>query len=149
MAADTPQFIGEYEDIPVDPKGRLIVPASFRKSLPMGVNTFVVARWLDGCLAAFEPDGWKLFIQRLQNQDRGQRQIRQLIRALAGRATEVRIDGQGRVLIPRKHLEMAGITERSTLVGVIDRIEIWNPDRYAGSLGEVNLEEIAEDLDCF
>jgi MraZ protein len=149
VAADTPQFIGEYEDIPVDPKGRLIVPASFRRSLPMGVSTFVVARWLDGCLAAFEPQGWTSFIQRLQSQDRGQRQIRQMIRAMAGRATEVKIDGQGRVLIPRKHMEMAEITERATLVGVIDRVEIWNPDRYVGSLGDVNLEEIAEDLDCF
>jgi MraZ protein len=149
MTAETPQFIGEYEDIPVDPKGRLIVPASFRKALPMGVNTFVVARWLDGCLAAFEPQGWTAFMQKLRQLDRGQKQTRQLVRALAGRATEVKVDGQGRVLIPKKHLEMASISDRATLVGVIDRIEIWDPERYAGALNEVDLEDIAEDLNCF
>jgi MraZ protein len=69
------------------------------------------------------------------------------MRALVGGSKELKIDRQGRVLVPRKHLGMAGITDRATLVGVIDRVEIWHPDRYADSLNEVDLEGIAEQLD--
>jgi MraZ protein len=147
MSEEFPQFIGEYEDVPVDPKGRLIIPAAFRKALPMGVTTFVVARWFDGCLAAYDPAGWKKVLGKLQSLSGAKKDTRQLVRAVAGLATEVRCDTQGRVLIPKKHLEVAGISDRSTLVGVIDRVEIWNPDRYRQSIDGVNLESIAEDLD--
>ena len=147
MPSESSQFIGDYEDVPVDPKGRLIVPAAFRRALPMGVNTFVVARWFDGCLAAFDPNGWERVIQQLRGLDGSQREIRQLMRTLVGGSKELKIDRQGRVLVPRKHLEMAGITDRATLVGIIDRVEIWHPDRYASSLDQVDLEGIAEQLD--
>ncbi len=149
MQEETSQFIGDYENIPVDPKGRLIVPSAFRKVLPMGVNTFVVARWFDGCLAAFEPGGWSNVLKQLRGLDGAQRQTRQMVRAVAGRAAEIRLDRQGRVLIPRKHLEMAGITDRATMVGVIDRVEIWNPDRYNENVNDVDLETIAEDLEWY
>ena len=149
MAEEFPQFIGEYEDVPVDPKGRLIVPSAFRRTLPMGVSTFVVARWFDGCLAVYDPDGWKRVMRRLQSLDGGQRQSRQLIRALAGRATDVRVDRQGRILIPRKYLDMVEITDRATIIGALDRFEVWNPKRYAGYMDEADqkLEEIAEEID--
>ncbi len=147
MPDETPQFIGEYENVPVDGKGRLIIPSAFRKALPMGVNTFVVARWFDGCLGAYDPAGWKRVLEKLQRLSGAKRETRQLIRSVAGRATEVKFDSQGRVLIPRKHLEMAGISDRATLIGVIDRVEIWSPDGYQESINEVDLEDIAESLD--
>lgn len=151
MPEEAPQFIGEYEDVPVDPKGRLIVPAPFRKALPMGVNSFVIARWFDGCLAGFDPGGWRRVLGQFLNLDGGQRQNRQLMRSVAGRAIEARVDRQGRVLIPRKLLERAGITERATIIGAVDRIEIWNPDQYAVYMNEADrrLEEIAEEIDLF
>ena len=42
---------------------------------------------------------------------------------------------------------MAGITDRATLIGVIDRVEIWRPEEYQQRIDEVDLEGIAEDLD--
>lgn len=115
----------------------------------MGVSTFVVARWFDGCLAVYDPDGWKRVMRRLQSLDGGQRQSRQLIRALAGRATDVRVDRQGRILIPRKYLDMVEITDRATIIGALDRFEVWNSKRYAGYMDEADqkLEEIAEEID--
>ncbi len=149
MPDETPQFIGEYEDVPVDPKGRLIVPAAFRKALPMAVNTFVIARWFDGCLAGFDPNGWKQVLRQFLTLDGGQKQHRQLRRSVAGRAVEARIDRQGRVLIPRKLLDRAGITDRATIIGAVDRVEIWNPDRYTSYMDEADqkLEEIVEEID--
>ena len=149
MPEEAPQFIGEYEDVPVDPKGRLIVPAAFRKTLPMGANSFVIARWFDGCLAGFDPNSWKHVLRQLLTLDGGQKQARQLRRSVAGRAVEAKIDRQGRVLIPRKLLERAGITDRATIIGAVDRVEIWNPERYAGYMDEADqkLEEIVEEMD--
>ena len=141
------QFIGEYEDLPVDPKGRLIVPATFRKALPQGVGSLIIAEWFEGCLAAFEPGGWDKLIQQLIGLDRSQKQTRQLVRRLVGRATEAKIDRQGRILIPRKRLEMVGITDRATLSGVIDKIEIWNPDRYNEAQNGADLEAAAAELE--
>ena len=152
MPDDLPKFIGDHEDIPVDPKGRLIFPVAFRKALPGKVDSLIVAQWFDGCLAVFDPNGWNLVVEQLRGLESApgaRRQTRQLMRALAGRATEIKLDRQGRMLIPRKHLEMAGIADRATLVGVIDRVEIWNPGRYLESQSEVDLEAAAEELEWF
>ncbi|MDA0708991.1 MAG: hypothetical protein O3B73_02130, partial [bacterium] len=141
------QYIGEYEDVPIDPKGRLIVPAAFRKALPQGVTSLIIAEWFEGCLAAFDPDGWASLIQELRGLDRSQRQTRQLVRRLAGRAAEVNIDRQGRILIPKKLLDLGEISQHATLSGVIDKIEIWNPDRYDKVQSSADLESVAEELD--
>lgn len=147
MSETRAQFIGEYEDIPIDPKGRLIVPSTFRKALPQGVGSLIVAEWFEGCLAAFDPESWNLLIQQLRDQDRAQKQTRQLVRRLAGRATEAKLDRQGRILLPRKLLELAGIKEHATLSGVIDKVEIWNPERYQANQSSTDLEAVAEELD--
>ena len=149
MSETRSQFIGEYEDVPLDPKGRLFLPAAFRRALPQGVGSVIVAEWFDGCLAAFDPDGWEQVIQQLRGLglDRGQRDTRQLVRRLVSRAAEVKLDRQGRALIPRKLLNLVGITDRATLAGVIDRVEIWDPARYIQAQSSVDLEAVAEELD--
>jgi len=147
MSEARTQFIGEYEDIPIDQKGRLIVPASFRKALPQGVTSLIVAEWFDGCLAAFDPEGWAQLIAQLRGVDRSQRQTRQLVRRLAGRAAEVKVDRQGRILIPKKLLDIGEISDHATMSGVIDKIEIWNPERYNQTQNSADLESAAEELD--
>lgn len=148
--ADGPsQFIGDYEDIPVDPKGRLIVPVAFRRAMPVGVNTFVVTRGVDGCLEAFDPMGWEGVIKQLLSLEGNRRQNRQFVRALAGSALEVQMDRQGRILLPKKHRKVAEIVNQATMVGMIDRIEIWNPERYLEVQKDVDLNAVAEDMDMF
>ena len=147
MPDTSPQFIGEYDDVPIDVKGRLIVPAVFRKALPQGITSLIVAEWFDGCLAAFDPDGWAKLVAQLRDVNRSQLQTRQLVRRLAGRAAEVKIDRQGRILIPKKLLDLGQISDKATLSGVIDKIEIWNPDRYNQAQNSADLESAAEELE--
>lgn len=147
MSDHQPTFSGEYENIPMDAKGRLIVPAKLRNALPNGVTSIFVTPWFDGCLAAFDPDEWRRRMDRLRDLGHSQVQSRQLVRAMAGRAYEVKLDRQGRALIPRKHLDLIGITDRATLTGVVDRIEIWDPDKYNEVQNAVKMEEIAEVLE--
>ncbi len=149
MPDETPLFIGEYEDIPVDNKGRLIVPAAIRRVLPTHVTSLVIARWFDGCLAGFDPIGWQQVLQQIREGNHKGKVKRQIARWVMGGAAEARIDRQGRLLVPRKLLDMSEITDRATLSGVGNRIEIWNPARYSADMSDVgqNLEEFAEDLD--
>lgn len=149
MPDETPLFIGEYEDIPVDNKGRLIVPAAIRRVLPTHVTSLVIARWFDGCLAGFDPIGWQQVLQQIREGSHKGRVKRQIARWVMGGAAETRIDRQGRLLIPRKLLDISEITDRATLSGVGNRIEIWNPERYTADMSDVgqNLEAFAEDLD--
>jgi MraZ protein len=146
MSDNRPQFYGDFENIPIDTKGRLIVPAAFRNALPNGVTSIIVTQWFDGCLAAFDPDGWRRLIDQLRNMGYSQVQSRQLVRAMAGRASEVKLDRQGRALIPRKRLDSVGITDRATLTGVVDCIEIWDPDQYNEAQNDVDMEALGEIL---
>lgn len=130
MSDHQPTFYDEFENIPIDTKGRLIVPAKFRNALPNGVTSIIVTQWFDGCLAAFDPDEWLRRMDQLRNLGHSEVQSRQLVRAMAGRASEVKLDRQGRALIPRKRLDSVGITDRATLIGAVDHIEIWDPDKY-------------------
>ena len=68
---------------------------------------------------------------------------------MAGSASEVKLDRQGRALIPRKRLDSVGISDRATLTGVIDKIEIWDPDRYDEAQDNTDLESIAENLEWY
>ncbi|MCZ6635134.1 MAG: division/cell wall cluster transcriptional repressor MraZ [bacterium] len=141
--------MGNSGDIPVDPKGRLIVPVAFRRAMPPGMNTFVVTQGVDGCLEAFDPLGWDTVIQRLLELGGNRRQNRQYVRALVGSAIEAQLDRQGRILLPRTHRDIAQIVDRAMMVGMIDRIEIWNPERYLEAQKDVDLNAVAEDLDMF
>ncbi len=149
MSDNQPHFFGEFENIPIDTKGRLIVPASLRNALPNGVTSIIVTQWFDGCLAAFDPDGWRRLIDQLRNMGHSQVKSRQLVRAMAGRASEVKLDRQGRALIPRKRLDSVGITDRATLTGVVDCIEIWAPDQYNEAQNTADLEAVAEELEWY
>lgn len=149
MSDNRPQFFGEFENIPLDVKGRLIVPAPLRNALPNGVASIIITQWFDGCLAAFDPAEWGRRMDQLRNMGHSQAKTRQLVRAMAGRAAEVKIDRQGRALIPRKHLDSVNITDRATLTGVVDCIEIWDPDRYNEAQNTADLEAVAEELEWF
>ena len=149
MSNNRPQFFWEFENIPIDAKSRLIVPAPLRNALPNGVTSIIVTPWFDGCLAAFDPEGWGQHIDQLLNMGHKQKETRQFVRKMAGRASEVRLDRQGRALIPRKRLDSVGISDRATLTGVIDKIEIWDPDRYNEAQDNTDLESIAEELEWY
>jgi MraZ protein len=61
-------------------------------------------------------------------------------------AEDVTFDGQGRIGIPRSLIEHAGVTDRALIIGVLDRIEIWNPDVFAKRLATAaaDYEALAE-----
>ena len=134
-------FMGEYNDT-IDAKGRLIVPAKFREQLG---EAFVITNGNDGCLNIYTNEDWETFLGKLQllpnNRDK-----REIVRKFVAQANMVEIDKQGRILVPPALREHAGLEKDVVLAGVIDKIEVWDKDRWEYEAEADNIDDIAERL---
>ena len=122
-------LIGEYNHS-FDDKSRISLPAKFRKE--MG-QTVVIAPGIDNCLFVFTMKGWKDFAERLSRPDGSsvlQADNRNFNRLVIGRAVEVEVDGTGRMLVPDHLREYANLSSKATIIGVINRVEIWNSEAW-------------------
>lgn len=137
-------FMGEYNHT-VDTKGRIIVPAKYREELG---EKFVVTLGLDGCLFVYPDEEWQNFVRELKNLP-GSKEARQLQRYFLAGAASCEVDKQGRILIPAKLREHAGLTKDIVFVGVLSKIEIWSKERWESSNTYDNMEEIAEHMSQF
>lgn len=137
-------FLGEYKHN-LDYKGRLAVPKKFRQQLASGA---IITKGLDGCLFLYPTQAWNALTTRLSELSVTQADTRAFERYLFARAAEVEFDSLGRIKIPEYLLEYAQITKEAVLVGLLERIEIWDPNRWnklAKKLEEKG-EEIAQKL---
>lgn len=120
-------FLGRHEHN-LDDKGRLAIPSRFRESLRDGV---VLTRGIDRCIAAYPRDAWDALatqVNRLPMTDPHARQFRRMVFA---EAVDLKLDGQGRVLVPGGLRGYAGIDRETMIIGVHASIEIWSPDRWS------------------
>ncbi len=134
----------------VDHKGRLFIPAEFRRLLrPEDEGTFVVTRGFDGSLLVYPLSIWAEFEERLRSLPYTRERVRWLLRKFVSYAERCPIDSQGRINIPAHLLEYAGIKKEALIIGLIDKIEIWNPEVYAEKeeVIEEKIEEWMEELD--
>lgn len=117
-------LIGEYSQN-LDAKGRVNIPAKFRTDLG---ESFVISKGLDNCAYVYPKEEWKRFEQELCSVQPTQR--RMLNRFFFSGAEECCIDGQGRVVIPPKIREYAGLSKEVVVIGVSDKVEIWDRSRW-------------------
>ncbi|MSR82883.1 MAG: division/cell wall cluster transcriptional repressor MraZ [Candidatus Latescibacteria bacterium] len=143
------QFLGEY-DVPVDEKGRIFLPAEFRRKLsPETEDTLVVVKGLDGCLTAYPQQAWAEIATKMTRLPQTDPKVRVYIRGMLSQAAEVKLDRQGRANLPRKLLERVGISDRMVIIGALDKIEFWNPEAWSQFMLQADsaLEEVAESLE--
>lgn len=134
-------FMGEFNHS-IDTKGRIIVPAKFREELG---EEFVVTLGLDGCLFLYPQAEWCEFVEQLKHLP-GNREARQLQRYFLAGAMTCEADKQGRMLIPAKLREHAGLEKEVVFVGVLGKIEIWSKERWDANNDFGDMESIAENL---
>lgn len=136
-------FIGEFEHS-IDGKNRLVLPSSIRNRLDPDQRLILMPGY-ETCLYMLTYEGWrdKLTSEEFQDDARESRQLR---RVFAAMASEVNIDGQGRLVIPGKLKEQAGIDDSVTVVGNFDRVELWDPDEWATHQGNIDMEELAQNV---
>lgn len=137
-------FMGEFQHS-IDAKGRLIIPAKFREKL--GEN-FVVTRGLDGCLFGYPQDEWEKLEEKLNEMPLAKKDARLFVRFFYSAATECELDKQGRINIPQSLRRHANLEKSCVIVGVSNRIEIWDETRWQAftDAAEENFDEIAESM---
>ncbi len=135
-------FMSEYNHS-IDAKGRVIVPAKFREALG---DEFVVTKGLDGCLFVFPNDEWKAFEEKLKSLPMSNKDARQFVRFFLAGAATVEVDKQGRILLPNSLREFAYLEKDVVIVGVGNRVEIWDKARWNESTAYDDMDEIAEHM---
>ena len=126
----------------IDAKGRLIIPSKFRENL--GEN-FVITKGLDGCLFLYPDSEWKIFEEKLRTLPLTNKDARIFTRFFLGSAVDGGLDKQGRVLISSALRNFADLEKEVVLVGVLDRVEIWDKAKWEenNTVIEDNMDDIA------
>jgi MraZ protein len=134
-------FKGTYRHR-IDPKGRVPVPAAFRRGLDDKAPAVVLAP-LDQCLAAYPPGEWLRVEEQLRALPTFSKPAKALTRLLTSRAIDCELDGQGRILLPAALRAAAGLDREALVIGVLNRFELWAPDRWDAFVNES--ERLLED----
>ena len=122
------QLIGT-DEATIDEKGRLMVSKKKRERLG---EPFVMSVGPTGCLVAYTLEAWNQEVSEVLASPSTNLGRQQYARMLSGSAADdLRFDKQGRVVVPQRLREMAGLKDRVVIVGCIDRMEIWPADAWA------------------
>ena len=123
-------FLGEYEAT-VDAKGRFLLPAAIRKKLPeSSPDQFVINRGFEKCLSLYPVINWQPIFEGISKLNDFDPKVREFRRYFFNGATELELDTAGRLLIPPNLREHAGIDKDIVLVGSVQKIEIWDKNKY-------------------
>ncbi len=119
-------FRGSFEHS-VDSKGRVSVPSRFREIFAERYDgRLVLAMDLDRCLTAYPLEEWERLEEKIKGLPMMQKEVKDFMRYFFSSASECELDKQGRILIPPALREKAGINKSVMLVGIINKIEIWD-----------------------
>ncbi|AXY77686.1 division/cell wall cluster transcriptional repressor MraZ [Paraflavitalea soli] len=123
-------FIGEYEAT-LDAKGRFLLPAGFKKQLPEEAGSqFVINRGFEKCLTLYPMKSWDPIFSELGKLNDFDPKVREFRRYFLNGATVLELDSAGRLLVPPNLKEHAGLEKDIVLVAAMNKIEIWDKDKY-------------------
>jgi len=123
-------FTGEYE-CKIDAKGRLTLPAKVKARLPeVSGNQLVLSLGLEPCLVLYPLVEYKKIYARIASMNEFNEEFRRLQRNFFRRISEVELDGASRLLIPKTMLKYAKLEKEIILVGMGNRIELWDAVVY-------------------
>ncbi len=136
-------FMGEYHQ-KIDEKGRLIIPAKIRYDL--GEN-FIVTRGLDGCLFIYPKTTWDKIVSKYSELP-NVKDARNFMRFFLSGAMTGELDKQGRINISTPLISYADLNKDCVVIGVGERLEIWNLDRWNKFTkeNENSFSELADNL---
>ena len=121
------RFLGNIE-AKADSKGRVFLPAGFRKVLQASGEDQIVMRKdvFQDCLVLYPESVWNEQVDQLRSKlNRWNKQHQQIYRQFVSDVELVNLDASGRMLIPRRYQQLVGITQEVRFLGVGDTIEIW------------------------
>ena len=119
-------FTGQYS-FNIDSKNRINIPAPLRKQFSnKDKKTFVITRGIDSCAWIYPITEWKKIQNELQQLSSLSKTNRIFLRNHLRHANILKYDSQGRFVLPQSLIEYASIKKDITIIGVLNKIEIWN-----------------------
>lgn len=138
-------IVGEYSHT-LDQKNRTILPAKLREQLG---DRIVLVRGLESCIAVYPEDAWKAFASRLDSlPDIAGRHVKMAI--FSSVSDVLTPDQQGRIMIPAKLKDHAGLTKNLVTIGMSNHAEIWDEqtlNNVMASVSDADVQEILKGLD--
>ena len=141
------RFTGNI-DAKTDEKGRVFIPASFRKQiLQASLDNMILRKDIfQQCLVLYPENIWHEMVDAItQRTNPFDSKGRAALRGFVAGAEQISIDANGRILIPRRYLEAADIRNEVRFIGMDNSIEIWNRQKAEELLD--NPESLAENLE--
>ena len=138
---------GQYE-VKVDGKGRLRLPTDLLRQIPEETRTkYVLNKGLDNCLRLYPINQWTSITQELNKLSYFQSKEREFLRLFYQAATQIELDGNDRVLIPKRLIEASSIKDEVVILAFHDVIEIWSSETYYNNVKEPeNFAQMADDI---
>jgi len=137
----------------LDSKGRLAVPTRFREVLQLRAGgKLVVTADSTSCLLLYPAPDWEPIQQKLMSLSSFSQRTRDLQRLLVGNASDVDVDGAGRILIPGPLRRFAGLEKDVALVGQGVRFELWDEAKWGAQMEKssvLNEDDVPPELDGF
>lgn len=137
-------FMGEYHHN-IDEKGRIVIPGKFRGN---EMTKIVVTRGFEKCLYLYTSEEWNKVVSKLNKLPFTKKDARTVIRSFFAGASVCEFDKMGRINITSPLVSYAGLTKECVVIGVNDRIEIWDKEEYDTFMNDNSdkIEAIAENL---
>jgi len=139
-------FRGQYT-YSIDAKGRISIPVKLRKQLsPEANETFIMKQGPNKCIELYPLDQWQIHEEKLKALNQFKSENTMFLHLYLQNVFEDNLDSQARILIPQILLTHAGIEKDVLIIGLLDKIVIWNPAVYLDYLKSsvMPLEQLAE-----
>jgi MraZ protein len=132
--------------VTLDAKGRMVMPTRYRdRLLERCEGRLVITVDRDQCLLLYPLPDWEEIERKLMRLPTLNEHARRLQRLMVGHASDVELDGHGRVLLPPKLREFARLDRNAILIGQGTRFELWDEQRWDERRDEwLNAEPSAE-----
>lgn len=132
---------GEFQHT-LDAKGRLFIPSKLREELG---DSFVVTKGLDCCLFLYPQEAWEKLEDKIRQLPMSK--SRNLQRFFLSSASDVAVDKQGRIVVPSVLRDYAALRHDVTIIGVLERAEIWDRQAWNVYNGELDTENIVQAME--
>lgn len=138
--------------VSLDAKGRMAIPTRYRERLAARCDgQIIVTVDKDHCLLVYPLPDWEELERKLVRLPSMNKTARNIVRIMVGYATEVEMDGSGRILVSRELREFAGLEKAAMLIGQGNKFELWDEETWNGKrdawLNEEDDGELPPDLE--
>ncbi|MEE8437325.1 MAG: division/cell wall cluster transcriptional repressor MraZ [Candidatus Neomarinimicrobiota bacterium] len=152
MTVNQNTFTGEYS-YSVDSKGRINIPAKYRQVLSAdNESTFVITRGQDACVWVYPAAAWKQIEDQLKHLSSLKSVNRSFVRSTVRHAASVKYDKQGRIALTPYLIDYASLEKEVLIIGMVNKIEIWNPallekiERETKDINAAEFDELANQI---